>query len=802
MSRYSITLWDALKFEILNAQEPELAEETLATLREIAVCLSVSDQTSATASPLAQYLRPINKECIEHLNEPAQRQAKAASDILKAVSSASRESFQLVIKAVVAPIITVYQSSSEIAKRRPLLETLNHLLDSGIEVFGSWNSSFELSNMTNPLQLFSEKLVEVFGQALMGTAEEEVSFRVVAAYSLQKIAISRNLLEDSDIGLIIRFFSETVLGEQSMGRDDLRRAAMESLAEICKQKPRLIMEIAFPSFMAQLPDTDSQAEARDDYLTTLEGLAEISVEKELFETLVRRILSKLDVLLMTSNFASPGYASALLSTLLYIMERKGSDKKADFQVYYDRIVIGLASKATKAALEGENLTALNDVATLELLGRLSNLIIRHSPIETQKLACTNVYSLFSPGLDLLGLAQTPRDSFVESLWIISTWILAAIPRQMTASFLEPATIFETIQRLIESSQTSVSLVRFSAVADHLALYINKFLPAPSLEIATNSLKILYEQLSTISTRESVGPGDLENSLNPTIKVIQLIFTISRALVLRLAPTTNTVLADLVSLLDPSRFSDLVNQTTAMGFSMLLSPDPILSKPNGAQIRLLAPQRIFQTLTPMIAAGLRQSSASENTLSRDQHKDNYLTALSGIISTVPPDLLIPELSTLLPLLLQSLDLADQRVKIATLETLTMVISQAPSALGESGHISSLVKRLLKIASSASAPAGKAKSGKRPILNQPLTLTTEDTETDLPRARQLAVRCLLLMPAHVSGFGSRSDPLLQLKKEVVTSLARVLDDPRRDVRKEAVDARGAWFRGVDDIVDESD
>lgn len=33
-------------------------------------------------------------------------------------------------------------------------------------------------------------------------------------------------------------------------------------------------------------------------------------------------------------------------------------------------------------------------------------------------------------------------------------------------------------------------------------------------------------------------------------------------------------------------------------------------------------------------------------------------------------------------------------------------------------------------------------------------------------------------------------------------RILDDPKRDVRKAAVDARGAWLRCVSDAGDEDD
>jgi DNA repair/transcription protein MET18/MMS19 len=233
----------------------------------------------------------------------------------------------------------------------------------------------------------------------------------------------------------------------------------------------------------------------------------------------------------------------------------------------------------------------------------------------------------------------------------------------------------------------------------------------------------------------------------------------------------------MSLLDSSKYAAPVTRAAASSFGGLLATDAVLSKSNGAQIRLLAPQRVFQTLTPMISAGFKSCA-------QGVQQEQYLTALSGVIASVPSEIVVPELPTLLPLLLRSLDLADQRVKAATLETFAVVVARSPSALEESGHVPSLVKRLLKTAS-------MGKSG-----------LDKNVGADTAHARRLAVQCLFLMPSRITGSGLRTNPLLPLKREVLQGLMKVLDDPKRDVRKEAVDARAAWLRGVDDVQDESD
>ena len=57
--------------------------------------------------------------------------------------------------------------------------------------------------------------------------------------------------------------------------------------------------------------------------------------------------------------------------------------------------------------------------------------------------------------------------------------------------------------------------------------------------------------------------------------------------------------------------------------------------------------------------------------------------------------MPEVESLLPLLLQSLDLEDSEVKAATIYTLTVVSRESPNAV--EGHTSSVINRLLKSAS---------------------------------------------------------------------------------------------------------
>lgn len=825
MAQYSITLWDSLKYELLSAQEQELAEEALLVLREIAVNLSRSGNTSPSSSPLGQYLRPIIKECIEHLQEPAQRQAKAAGQMLKAISSADLPTFSLIIKSTLAPLFHVYQSAEGVIKQRALLEVMNQLFESALSVLGTWKTPrAQIQRLDdNPLEPFKDTFLAIYGQALMSTVKGEVSFRVTAAKGLLLLSTMRHFLQDNEIGLIVQYYNEIVLREEPEGRDDLRRNAVQGLAEISANKPRPVLEITFPAFLARLPDTSVEADEKNTYRVTLEGLAEISLEKEVSETLIRRLLSKIDILLKADD-ASASYISAILSTIHYVLERV--TKTGNLEQYYDRVVVDLTRRVV-ADLRSQRASPLCHCGVLTILGRIDNLILRHSPSK-QEQASSNIYALFTEGLTLAAVTRSNeagdsppgqlhlRDARPDQLtkaMILSTFLLATLPR---SHVFEPGEVHanttklcEFIVRESECKATAAAMEPVQlACLRQIALYFNKHLPNTRLDIANDLLAKCHESLA--STGKLIW--------------VRLVFIIAKALILRLAPNSNAILADLVSLLHSSTISsneetaistnspDLLetSKVAAYGFRTLLSEDEILSTANHAQIRLLAPQRIFQILIPLIASRFKQSSSPVE-------KENCLIALSGVISTVPSELVMSEFSSLLPLLLQSLDLHQESVKTATLETLAVVIARNPSALEASGHVPALVKRLLSTATIPKPVASSSREkGDKPARENADGLTQAKNPdnsrvpqpspiaTDLPKVRRLAVRCLFLMPGYLSAStGSRPNPLLALKRDVLQGLTKALDDPKRDVRKEAVDARAAWIRGVDDVhEDDSD
>ncbi|KAL6720704.1 hypothetical protein ACLMJK_002629 [Lecanora helva] len=730
MSNYSITLWDSLKFEVLNVQEEDLAEEALKTLQAIAIRLSRGLDSTDPKTPLARYLRPIIKECNEQLQEPQHKQAKPAGQILSALSVASPVAFYLIMKAVMPPLNTLYQDADSVAKQRALLEVLVQLLDSGIAVYGTPSLPAPATSIENPLEPFKDRLFELTSQALMSTSVEEVSFRIVALKALLRLCLLRKYLQENEIGMAVQYLDEIVLSGDPDGKEDLKKESIKSLVELSRIKPNLIMDITFPAFLAKLPD--SCPPDNWDYLITLEGLAQLSVEKFVSDTLIRRLLNKLNVVLQHEG--SPKYPQAILTTLQYTLKQRDLAQDSNLGEYHEKIVVGLIGRIVEASTGRSPTTALNEDSTLEILGRLATMIVRALEEHKQNSVALQIYSLFTDeGCFSPVSFRQNAPKLQRSTMILSTALMAGVSRSAILEFAGSAN--EAILKLLSE------LVRLALVEDvpalrqatlrQIGLLINKFLPPQKTK-------------EVVPMIQSLTSGMFETTMTSE-NAVRVLFWEAKGLILRLAHTEEVLDRLLALLPHPTH-----GQATARGFGLLLAPDEILSKENGANIRLLAKQKVFNICIPSIAKAFRAAETST--------KPNYLIALSGVLKNMPTDIIMPEIATLLPLLLQSLDLNDADVQAATIQSLAVISQESPEAV--EGHMGSLVTRLLKAAQRADVSSASV--------------------------RHNALRCLRIFPGKV-----KDRTLLPYKNTVTRELLGCLDDPRRGVRKEAVECRAKWF-----------
>ncbi|KAF2648340.1 ARM repeat-containing protein [Lophiostoma macrostomum CBS 122681] len=745
---YSITLWDALKFEILNVQEEDLAEEALNGLSAIARTLSLGEN-----GPLNAYLRPIIKECNEHLEDAPTKQSQAAARILHKIANVSPEVLNILLAGVLPNLFLLFQTADTMAKRRGLLEVLVQLIQANIDVYGTWRSLGTAGEQpsSSALSQFQPQALEIMLNGLEAAPANEVSFRLVCLDGLLHLSKARGLLEENDVGNIIKLFYNVVIHEEPYGKGEIKEAAINGLVDIAHQKPQVVEDIAFPAFMSQLPDVDSD-QSRD-YLPVLEAFAKLGGEEAIFDTVILRLKNKFSA--AVTQGASSTYLVALLSAMLYALKKGSSrlEQDPESSTYFNDIVLPLLQRTSSS--DASHPKVFDDEPTLDLVGRICNIIIRSRSVEQQNQIAAELYTLFR-GTPQPELAPFNTNTSPESTrtMIVSTHLLA--------SFRKDARLPCEIQLLIPSlasfaQQAYLSTSVRLASLRQLSLVLNKFVPAAFLRTCIDPLLNPPTSLFDVDT--------LDQSR------IRVIFACLKALLLRNSPSLSTLYTQLLSFLSNPTYGTIV----AHGFSTLLQPDDLLTKANHCTILGLHKQKSFTQLVPNIASSFK--TASQET------KPNYLIALSGVLRWMPFDLVVEEVGQLIPLLLQSLDLkGEDMVKEAAITTLAYVTQEKPEALGE--YVGSLISRLIDTATLTKTKASTNNA----------TSKTDSSPPPPPRVRAAALRCLTLVPERLS-----TEKVLPYRRQVVKKLTAALDDGKREVRSQAVKCRGVWL-AVDEVGDD--
>ncbi|RXW13567.1 hypothetical protein EST38_g12284 [Candolleomyces aberdarensis] len=199
------------------------------------------------------------------------------------------------------------------------------------------------------------------------------------------------------------------------------------------------------------------------------------------------------------------------------------------------------------------------------------------------------------------------------------------------------------------------------------------------------------------------------------------------------------------------FSDTsINWDAAKGVGLIPGHDSILTKQNHAVVKILYAQKYVAAILPQTIAG--SVDASEPT-----KQVAYLVALSGMIKSAPKATYMAELPSLIPLLIRGLDLPDPDIRRNVIETLLAAAEgETPEKSLVAEHASTLVNAMLKNCLVQEMPSSSV--------------------------RISALRYLAILPRIV-----RYDVLHPYKAQVIKDLGKTLDDPKKAVRKEAVEAR---------------
>ncbi|KAJ1306672.1 hypothetical protein OPQ81_007667 [Rhizoctonia solani] len=719
-------MWSAFKLEIFQPLDAETADKAVNALTTLLSVLEVLT------------------ECVRVLREPEKSQAQHAIKIINACLNTTPAICTYTLNRVIPFLIKQFHDPDEAAHRDPILAALRDVLHAARELqdgpcrqvavyFLAENKDATLGALTSGLKAKVSR-----GSALSG---------------LLQLSHMGGVLSIEEMTFAVHNINE-LLGSKEDELEDLRPIALEVLNVISTVAPKLVEETTLPMLFAALPDNVPPRDADDErakYWAILSALAALCETPSLFEVLVIRISTKLEIIcgsLPADRDCAAAYAHALLHTLSNVLSRKSEAGHADVPKYLDRLLPVLLALAIKAAVSS---TPEREVAThpkiLPTIGTICTMVVRSAPAPKQANFINSMSKLFYEARvegALISRLPMPCDFHPfdekvppEQKNAVCLFTASIIPLRPEAP--SPfGNITQTLSALVEwcisdSTSNTQSLVGTQLISslvnkdtENLKSWLNEYLPNFWQDTAYNPRQVKQVR----------------------VRALQVWVAVARALVVQNHPKGEEYIDSVFSLFEDPLVGRIAGK--AIG-EIALNSDGVLAKKNYAIVRLFSLQKLCARLLPRVISGCKES--------KDTHlQEAHLVALASLIKAVPKATYAPHLPVLMPILLRGLNLEDTELRTNIFETLLQVAKDtadlgATSTGPLAEHASSLVKAALS-----------------------------NSEEITPRVQICALRLLALLPSAL-----RYDILHPYKNEVVRKLGSVLDDRRRAVRKEAVDCR---------------
>lgn len=744
-------LWSSLKLEIFQPTDPETEGEALKTTQVLIKTIYADDVSDTDLGGLA---KDACAECIQILKEPEKSQAKPAIKVLCAFMSTTPSVSRYTLSHAVPHLTGLFVDPDELPNRGPVLSLLSSL------IAAARDSTVKANNVEDVFLLpFKDGVLGV----LIAGLKAQSSLRP-AIEGLNGMVTTPGLLDDQEIGFVVQKVNDVISSQQ----EDLlgtRDAALDLLKIISSKTPSHIAQMTLPLLFSALPDQApgrDDAEGREKYRMGLSALSHLCAQPNLFETLIVRLSVRLSLLYAPAivpedTEPSAAYAHALLSTLADVLARKVENRDVDVPKYIDRLVPRLFNLSAHVALVTTGNTGVADPRVIDVVARQINLVTQSLSAQKQETFAETLFAAYLKGniaplaVGDLSLPEdacfTPFDptapeSQANLVALFSECVVAFHPEVKIPVDDESTLLVQLLNWGIRQAKTSGQ----RECAWHIvAAIVNKH----SAGLDT----FLKTTFTTFWDNEIAHPLDPDTRR----RAISAWAWVSRALLVRNHPEALPFVNRLFELFDDTE----VGWNAARAIGQAGTVDKVLTKRNHAVIKVLHAQKYASSILPKIIQGMNDST-------QQSRQTTYLVALAALIKVIPRAAYAHELPTLMPLLLRGLSLPDPTLRAGVINTLlsaAQVDLEAGSKTSKEGsvvseHAVSLTKAMLQNSAVAQMPDVRVRIG--------------------------ALKYLAMLPKIV-----RYDVLHPQKAMVLRELTKALDDPKRAVRKEAVDARTSWF-----------
>lgn len=731
-------LWASLRREVFQTSSEKIESAGLAALTAITSCLSRSVLSSDSDDSLRTFLELILKDCKHHLCEPDLKLVWPSAKLLQAACSASNRASHVVTAAVVPLLVEQYNKGSQGANRRTLLEVVQKFIQ-------SVKNGPSPQSEENVFAAFRPSLCSIVFSALV---DINASLQVTATSVLTLLAQQTGLLLDSDIELAVDHLTRLLLTEDD---DAVSHAVVECVGALAEFHPAAFITKLIPRLKKEMftepMDQDNnkvESEQRSHHAVRLRCLCALAAASSQ-PSVVQESTPVLLEVLSSAHTGSVGFSLDVVVLTCRSLQRiaeQAKDTEETGRCFHDIIIPRLLSLALQAALQGRGSSAggsplLEEVVLCALVSVISASCSRLQPTLAGQMASRAV-SLYLDG----DVSFLPDNSFPAQLQLLKkqqgesqhlsqlVCLLMACVCSLPRNVEVPRTE-QLLSQLEEMSCTCEHRLSYTSAAKCFAGLVNKKPQGDSLDkLIQNTTKRVCCELESPSSAVRT-------------QAFTLMVWVAKALLLRYHPLSKQLTDKLFSLLDDAELGPMV----ADGFSLLMNDSAdVLNRSCHADVRIMYRQRFFSENSAKLVQGFNAAP--------QEKKPNYLKALSNIINKLPKQVQVTELPALLSLLLEALSCPDQGVQLSTLSCLQPILTDPPKVLIQ--QLEALVSRLLALTTS-------------PAMSVRMTSLQ-------------CISAISLFPVH---------EVLPFRARVLRGLAQPLDDKKRLVRKEAVQARAEWF-----------
>ncbi|KAF9245349.1 ARM repeat-containing protein [Melanogaster broomeanus] len=774
-------VWSALKLEIFQPTDSLTEQTALDTLRDfLRVVQPNSTPTAGTGDGVDLLIQTICNDCIEAIGEPEKAQAKAGMKVLCTFVGTSPVLCLHAVTEAADKLMKLFHDPGEVSNRAAVILLLTDLLNALVLSSTTSESSTIpkkiFSAVPTPLPSSGPTPLESAKDALLGlliVGLKSSPTRLPAIHGLSALMRIPSLVTDDELGYIVLEAGEFV-GNEPDEIEDVTTDVLALLSSIATFAPHHLASQILPPLFAALPDCppprDSQSE-RVAYWRALCALSTLCVEPTLFEVLVIRLSAKLDLLCspspsmltssgvpstptaaMEESESTAAYVHAILITLANTLSAKVSKPNPDPDVpkYLDALLRRLFQLFLEAAMTSER-CVLSNPRLLQVGARIVKLVVETLSIEQQQNFVGGTVAAFLDG-EVKALTGGEFASFAEEFRPMGTdagarqrdtivlFAAAHVPIRKEVCNLPidyyPISLSAFLKDLVEwCDLPASSALQREAASELFATLVNKH-PDDVSDFLDDMLKVYW---STTLNNPSVSAEARSNAIDTWV-------WITKGLVVRSHRSASSFVDCLFVLLD----DEAVDRSAARALGVLAADDEVLTKRNGAVLKILHAQKYFNAVLPKVMAGAKKIDGS-------RRETAYLIALVSLINAVPNSLYATQMPSLMPLLLRGLDVPDPAIRSHIIDTLSNNMAAASDTESSlSTHASTLVIAMLKNCLVADMPD--------------------------PRVRVASLKYLALLPGAI-----RYDSLHPYKSRVLKDLGKALDDPKRAVRKEAVNTR---------------